>query len=343
LALPNGDALVQAQRGPQLATFSLLRGVVGQPQEPIVETGDSLPDAPPGNVVQTCGSSSAACEDGQTVAFVATTVPQASAGIWVTDGAQVRKVAQRGEPVADLPGSTYFEIIANNYPPGLYAGNNGHFAAYIGLGGAPSGRALFRFSHAEPAPRLVTRTGLGVPGFPGLVMGDVDAGRVFVDGVGNLVFTARVQGNALNQQWLFTWSHDQGLRVALRIGDQIALAGNDTRTVSAITLTGTIDFPLPTGRLVTDEGMYAVHIAFADQSQAILTSQIPGTCNDIDFNNDLVEFDPLDIDAFFSVFSEGPCPPIGAVCDSIDFNNDGSRYDPEDVDAFLRVFSEGPC
>jgi len=67
------------------------------------------------------------------------------------------------------------------------------------------------------------------------------------------------------------------------------------------------------------------------------------TCNDIDVNNDGSFFDPQDVDAFLSIYSEGDCIPAGAVCDDIDFNNDGSLFDPCDVDSFLRVFSEGPC
>lgn len=67
------------------------------------------------------------------------------------------------------------------------------------------------------------------------------------------------------------------------------------------------------------------------------------TCNDIDFNNDSSFFDPQDIDAFLSVYSEGPCIPASATCDGIDFNNDSSVFDPCDIDAFLLVFSEGPC
>ncbi len=66
-------------------------------------------------------------------------------------------------------------------------------------------------------------------------------------------------------------------------------------------------------------------------------------CNDIDVNNDGSSFDPTDIDAFLSVFSEGPCVPDTATCDSIDFNNDASLFDPCDIDSFLLVFSEGPC
>ncbi|MFO0857767.1 MAG: hypothetical protein U0640_10470 [Phycisphaerales bacterium] len=66
-------------------------------------------------------------------------------------------------------------------------------------------------------------------------------------------------------------------------------------------------------------------------------------CNDIDFNNDGSIFDPQDIDAFLSVYSEGPCIPVEATCDDIDFNNDCSVFDPQDIDAFLSVFSEGPC
>jgi hypothetical protein len=66
-------------------------------------------------------------------------------------------------------------------------------------------------------------------------------------------------------------------------------------------------------------------------------------CNDIDVNNDGSSFDPTDIDAFLSVFSEGDCIPVEATCDGIDFNNDGSLFDPCDIDSFLLVFSEGPC
>jgi hypothetical protein len=67
------------------------------------------------------------------------------------------------------------------------------------------------------------------------------------------------------------------------------------------------------------------------------------SCDSIDFNNDGGSFDPTDIDAFLSVFSEGPCIPASANCSDIDFNNDGSLFDPCDIDAFLLVFSEGPC
>jgi len=44
-----------------------------------------------------------------------------------------------------------------------------------------------------------------------------------------------------------------------------------------------------------------------DFGQATLTIGQTGQCNDVDFNNDGSVFDPMDIDAFLSVFSEGPC------------------------------------
>ncbi len=73
-------------------------------------------------------------------------------------------------------------------------------------------------------------------------------------------------------------------------------------------------------------------------------SVIPvSVCDSIDFNNDGGSFDPQDIDAFLSVFSEGPCIPETATCNDIDFNNDSSLFDPCDIDSFLLVFSEGPC
>jgi hypothetical protein len=74
-----------------------------------------------------------------------------------------------------------------------------------------------------------------------------------------------------------------------------------------------------------------------------ILGQVPRVCDPIDFNNDGSLYDPQDIDAFLSVFSEGPCIPAGATCNDVDFNNDSSLFDPADIDAFLRVFSEGPC
>ncbi len=76
---------------------------------------------------------------------------------------------------------------------------------------------------------------------------------------------------------------------------------------------------------------------------ATVTVTTPTACDPIDFNNDGGFFDPQDIEAFLSVFSEGPCIPETATCGDIDFNNDGALFDPCDIDAFLLVFSEGPC
>ncbi|MFO0856912.1 MAG: S8 family serine peptidase [Phycisphaerales bacterium] len=75
----------------------------------------------------------------------------------------------------------------------------------------------------------------------------------------------------------------------------------------------------------------------------IVCTDVPATCDGIDFNNDTSLFDPQDIDAFLSVYGEGPCIPNTATCNDIDFNNDTSVFDPCDIDSFLTVFAEGPC
>jgi hypothetical protein len=75
----------------------------------------------------------------------------------------------------------------------------------------------------------------------------------------------------------------------------------------------------------------------------VTVAPFAGNCDSVDFNNDGSLFDPTDVDAFLSVFSEGPCVPETATCNDVDFNNDGSVFDPCDIDSFLLVFSEGPC
>jgi hypothetical protein len=66
-------------------------------------------------------------------------------------------------------------------------------------------------------------------------------------------------------------------------------------------------------------------------------------CDSLDFNNDGSSFDPQDIEALLSVFSEGPCIPGNATCNDIDFNNDGSLFDPCDINSYLTLYAEGPC
>jgi lysophospholipase L1-like esterase len=89
-------------------------------------------------------------------------------------------------------------------------------------------------------------------------------------------------------------------------------------------------------------GAHVANLVFdALESGGVSLANAP--CGDIDFNNNGSVFDTEDVDAFLSVFSEGPCLPMGRTCDPIDFNRDGSQFDTDDIDAFLRVFSEGPC
>ncbi|MFO0856945.1 MAG: hypothetical protein U0640_06270 [Phycisphaerales bacterium] len=91
---------------------------------------------------------------------------------------------------------------------------------------------------------------------------------------------------------------------------------------------------LPTSDLIVQgSGRFIGSVTFTSQP----------VCDSIDFNNDTSLFDPQDIDAFLSVYSEGPCIPDTATCSDIDFNNDSSVFDPCDIDSFLLVFSEGPC
>ncbi len=93
------------------------------------------------------------------------------------------------------------------------------------------------------------------------------------------------------------------------------------------------NFSLPTGGGYGN-GMFRIQANYVP---------LPLTCDSIDFNNDTSVFDPQDIEAFLSVYSEGPCIPSNATCNDIDFNNDCSLFDPCDIASFLVMYSEGPC
>jgi WD40 repeat protein len=82
----------------------------------------------------------------------------------------------------------------------------------------------------------------------------------------------------------------------------------------------------------------AVHAA-PGMSSEVLVLVAPG-CDSIDFNNDGLFPDTLDIDDFLSVFAGGPCSN-DPNCGDIDFNNDGLFPDTLDIDGLLSAFSGG--
>jgi hypothetical protein len=138
------------------------------------------------------------------------------------------------------------------------------------------------------------------------------------------------------------WTADAQERYLYRLQNNVWNAVDNGVSVA---LTG--NFPSIFGLKVIDDALYVggnFQLANGIPSYGIARYAPCGrVCNDVDFNNDGSLFDPDDVDAFFSVFSEGPCIPAGSICDPIDFNNDGSLFDPLDIDSFLSVFSEGPC
>ncbi|MFO0831257.1 MAG: hypothetical protein U0637_05360 [Phycisphaerales bacterium] len=65
-------------------------------------------------------------------------------------------------------------------------------------------------------------------------------------------------------------------------------------------------------------------------------------CDGVDFNNDGMFPDALDVQDFLVVFAGGPCSN-DPFCGDIDFNNDGLFPDTLDIGALLSVFAGGEC
>jgi hypothetical protein len=79
-----------------------------------------------------------------------------------------------------------------------------------------------------------------------------------------------------------------------------------------------------------------------NQQSESRTFTIAGGCDPIDFNQDGLFPDTLDVADFLSAFSGGACSN-DPICNDIDFNNDGLFPDTLDIASFLSVFSGGPC
>ncbi len=85
-------------------------------------------------------------------------------------------------------------------------------------------------------------------------------------------------------------------------------------------------------------GLSGMNIGFT--AEFYTGSGVP--CDPIDFNQDGIFPDVLDIADLLSVFSGGACSN-DPQCGDIDFNNDTIFPDTEDIQALLRVFGGGTC
>jgi hypothetical protein len=126
---------------------------------------------------------------------------------------------------------------------------------------------------------------------------------------------------------------------------------NGTNTAGAVAMAGEISSGTGDLTLVLDiansqqgtAATYAGHAHALYRGPTIVVFPATGpSCDGVDFNNDGLFPDTLDIDDFLSVFSGGPCSN-DPLCGDVDFNNDGLFPDTLDIDALLSVFSGGPC
>ena len=132
-----------------------------------------------------------------------------------------------------------------------------------------------------------------------------------------------------------------GVLVRMAVGESDAMLGPNEDLHEHLTTLG-IAHGWETHTGVGHEPL-ALMQAMGTENWEFYRAALAPRCGSVDFNGDGSSFDPQDIDAFLSVFSEGPCVPEDAACGDVDFNNDGSLFDPCDIDSFLLVFSEGPC
>jgi hypothetical protein len=161
-------------------------------------------------------------------------------------------------------------------------------------------------------------------------------------------FAVAVSNSAdLSSQWEIRLASAPGAWIALTDGDNVM---PDGRTLSVFGSSG--QFLGMTPNRTGSQSDYVLRCQFISPCGGATSDEVnyiverptcPVICDSIDVNNDFSSFDPTDIDAFLSVFSEGPCIPEENFCNDVDFNNDGALFDPCDIDSFLLVFSEGPC
>jgi hypothetical protein len=227
---------------------------------------------------------------------------------------------------------------------------------------------VFIVTQGSAVPVCIAREGdvntpLSPPGLSGWrfassLSSDLNLLQIASNAQGDVVFRAPVQSPTFQfRSGLFAWNQATGLRT-VAVAGITSFQANIIGEVQTFTIGefGEISFNgwsggndgrstglADDGTIYFQTGIQTTQPSFRSFPVMLRFGVTGPTCDGVDFNNDGSLFDPTDIDAFLSVFSEGPCIPANATCNDVDFNNDGSLFDPCDVDAFLIVFSEGPC
>jgi hypothetical protein len=228
------------------------------------------------------------------------------------------------------------------------------FASSVGPGG-PGGEALYFGTNADATDwaaawscggdAVIARTGGAIVAGSSETWSDADLATTFLGGAMNPTNVWVLAGKTTAASDADTVIVHESAGVVLREGVGIDLNGDGFANDNAILA----DIAPASVRFGSNGRVYAIvqirNPAGTPRGWALVRFLTPigNVCDSIDFNNDGSLFDPTDIDAFLSVFSEGPCLPAGTTCNDLDFNNDGSLFDPADIDSFLSVFSEGPC
>jgi len=150
---------------------------------------------------------------------------------------------------------------------------------------------------------------------------------------GSRIAGYRTTYNGVTNFGAWIWAEDIGRRDFLEFLEERGLGS----AVQGWTLT-TIRDMSHDGRFVCGDGVAP------DGRLTAWLAQLPENlrvCDTIDFNNDTLFPDTMDIQDFLSVFSGGPCST--GACNDIDFNNDGLFPDTMDIAVLIVVFSGGAC
>jgi hypothetical protein len=213
-------------------------------------------------------------------------------------------------------------------------------ALYAGLSGGPGGTGGFY---------RVLAVGQEAAGLPdGTIYAEAPQ-TVFINASGDLAFPITVSGAQIGTRTcLYRAVLTPGgyqLSLVARTGQVVEIAPGDMRFISAISVPevssgGEDGF----STIINSAGVIAFTATFAGGGgQAVFrTGPTSPVCDSLDFNNDGLYPDTLDLVDFVTVFGGGECSNE-PHCTDIDFNNDGLYPDNEDILSFFRVFGGGGC
>lgn len=220
-AIGGGVALIHGQARPVTNQHVLWAGSGGGGVIPLLQTGLQAPGLAIGVNLQLFSNNSLVMNAAGRIGFHATLALGGSVNagnrvlFYEGPADQLEVLARAGDPVPGLPGAVYTTLRSTS----LRMNNAGAVCFQSTVTGGGTGEVIV--SKGAGQAFVLAKNGDPVPGLPGVTLTQVSNGRIDINGLGRVAFSARLSGAPSNADSAIFIGDPNGIEMVLREGDPL--------------------------------------------------------------------------------------------------------------------------